>query len=243
MTPFNGCPVRACIVDLDGTMVDTLGDFDVAINHTLGELGYPPVSRQQIERRVGKGSEHLLRAVLALRGAGADLASVPAETVARAWTTYQRHYQAINGGFSTVFEGVVPGLEALRSRGLALACLTNKPQPFARVLLERKGLATFFGTVFGGDSFARQKPDPLPVLGTCEALGLAPAQVLMIGDSANDALAARAAGCPVVLVTYGYNHGQPVRAVDADAFVDSLADLPQLLGPGNASLSGWSAGV
>ena len=82
--------------------------------------------------------------------------------------------------------------------------------------------------MFGGDSFARKKPDPLPLLKTCEALGSTPAHTLMVGDSSNDARAARAAGCPVLLVTYGYNHGEPVREVDADAFVDSLAELAEL---------------
>ena len=92
-------------------------------------------------------------------------------------------------------------------------------------LLRAKGLDGFFAHVFGGDAFERKKPDPLPLLKTCEALGTDPARTLMVGDSSNDALAARAAGCPVVLVTYGYNHGQPVGAVDADGFVDSLAQL------------------
>jgi phosphoglycolate phosphatase len=79
--------------------------------------------------------------------------------------------------------------------------------------------------VTGGDRFVRLKPDPLPLLETCAALGSPPTQTLMIGDSVNDSRAARAAGCPVALVTYGYNHGQPVRSVDADAYVDSIADL------------------
>jgi phosphoglycolate phosphatase len=109
--------------------------------------------------------------------------------------------------------------------GLRLACLTNKPTEFARPLLQAKGLDAYFEVVFGGDAFERKKPDPLPLLKTCEALGTLPARTLMVGDSSNDARAARAAGCPVVLVTYGYNHGEPVRAVDADGFVDSLAEL------------------
>ncbi|MDD2545618.1 MAG: HAD-IA family hydrolase, partial [Burkholderiaceae bacterium] len=96
---------------------------------------------------------------------------------------------------------------------------------FALPLLRSKGLDGFFVQVFGGDAFARKKPDPLPLLKTCEALQSAPQRTLMVGDSSNDAQAARAAGCPVLLVTYGYNHGQPVRAVDADGWLDSLADL------------------
>jgi len=113
----------------------------------------------------------------------------------------------------------------LRDAGLALACLTNKPGAFARPLLQAKGLDGYFGHVFGGDAFERKKPDPLPLLRTCDALGTVPARTLMLGDSSNDAAAARAAGCPVVLVTYGYNHGEPVRAVDADRFIDDFTEL------------------
>lgn len=131
------------------------------------------------------------------------------------------------------------GIHALRGAGLKLACLTNKPTAFARELLRLKGLARDFELVFGGDAFARKKPDPLPLLKTCEALGTPPAATLMVGDSSNDALAARAAGCPVVLVSYGYNHGQPVRSVDADGYVDSLAELAALL-PRLAARSGAS---
>ena len=129
-----------------------------------------------------------------------------------------------------MYPGAREGLVALRDAGLRLACLTNKPTDFARPLLDRTDLAPFFDVVFGGEAFERKKPDPLPLVKTCEALGTAPAATLMVGDSRNDAAAARAAGCPVVLVTYGYNHGEPVRAVDADGFVDSLAHLGPLLG-------------
>lgn len=144
---------------------------------------------------------------------------------AAAWASYQRHYLAINGQHATVYPGVVEGLRRLKDSGLALACLTNKPAAFALPLLKAKGLDGFFSQVFGGDAFERKKPDPLPLRKTCEALGTRPARTLMIGDSSNDALAARAAGCPVLLVTYGYNHGEPIRAVDADGFIDTLADI------------------
>jgi phosphoglycolate phosphatase len=106
-----------------------------------------------------------------------------------------------------------------------LACLTNKPVGFARDLLELKGLLGYFAHVFGGDSFERKKPDPLPVLRTCEALGTAPADTWVVGDSRNDAQAATGAGSPVVLVSYGYNHGEPVRELDARACVDRLDEI------------------
>jgi phosphoglycolate phosphatase len=214
--------IRAAIVDLDGTMVDTLGDFDVALNDTLKDLGRPAVTRADIERMVGKGSAHLIRSALLHGGLGADAA---AALQPEAWTRYQAHYLAVNGQHSAVYPGVREGLAALRARGLPLACLTNKPLGFARPLLQVKGLAGFFAHVFGGDSFARTKPDPLPLIKTCEALGTPPAQTLMVGDSQNDGIAARAAGCPVVLVTYGYNHGDPIAQAPHDRLIGSLAEL------------------
>ncbi len=211
--------LEAVVLDLDGTLVDTLGDFVAALDLTLAAFDLPRVEREFVARTVGKGSEHLIRSVLTHAGGDADALFEPA------WARYQHHYADLNGTHATVYPGVPEGLAMLASRGLRLACLTNKPGAFARALLERKGLAPWFATVFGGDAFERKKPDPLPLVRTCEALRCAPARALMIGDSSNDAAAARAAGCPVVLVTYGYNHGEPVRAVDADGFIDRLDAL------------------
>ena len=212
---MNFDPIRAAIVDLDGTMVDTQGDFVVALNAMLAELKLPPVDAHFVAQTVGKGSENLIRRTLARVGGDAVLYE-------QARDRYQQHYLRINGDHSHVYPGVAEGLLQLRARGWTLACLTNKPTPFAVPLLQKKGLAGFFQNVFGGDAFERMKPDPLPLLKTCEALGHAPARTLMIGDSSNDALAARAAGCPVLLVTYGYNHGTPVQTVDADGFIDRI---------------------
>ena len=120
---------------------------------------------------------------------------------------------------------MLEGVQALAASGLPLACLTNKPLAFAQPLLRTKGLEKFFQRVFGGDSFAQKKPHPLPLLETCKALGTQPARTLMVGDSSNDAQAAQAAGCPVVLMTYGFNHGQPIQAVPALAHLQSLTQL------------------
>lgn len=224
-------------------MVDTLDDFCVALNRMLADLPAPftssQVDRSLVEKLVGKGSEHLLKGVLAhvFRSSVAinseadsgSAASTDADSLDRlypqAWASYQRHYHAINGQYARVFPGVEAGLRHLRARGLKLACLTNKPTDFAQILLQAKGLDGFFDFTFGGDAFERKKPDPLPLLATCGALGTMPQRTLMIGDSSNDARAAHAAGCPVLLVTYGYNHGEPIRDVEADAYIDSLQQL------------------
>ncbi|MFT7722614.1 MAG: phosphoglycolate phosphatase [Roseateles sp.] len=216
-------PPLACILDLDGTLVDTLGDFVAALGLTLADLGLPAVSREFVAHTIGRGGEHLVRATLAEAGGDAALFD-------RAWALYQRHYAAVNGAHAAVYPGVVAALDRLRAHGLPLAVLTNKPAAPAAELLKRTGLDGYFAHVFGGDSFPRKKPDPLPLLKTCEALGTPPARTWMVGDSRNDAEAAHAAGCPLVLVTYGYNHGEDILAVPALRHLDRLDQgLPALL--------------
>lgn len=241
MRQFSMGKFDAAIIDLDGTMVDTLGDFELALNLMLFDFGYPSVQRSFIERTVGKGSEHLVQTTLhylknkhfsdvdteklAIKNIVTTSVPLPDVSLAAAMQSYQTHYLRVNGKASAVYGGVVDGLQALRAAGLKLACLTNKPTAFAVPLLQAKGLDGFFSHVLGGDAFERKKPDPLPLLKTCEILVTQPARTLMVGDSSNDAQAARAAGCPVVLVSYGYNHGEPIRGVPADGYIDSMAEL------------------
>lgn len=220
--------LQAVMIDLDGTLVDTIGDFEVALNRALADLQVPTANRALIERSIGKGSEHLIRTVLkhqlALPGVAGNAREVE-QLFTPVWERYEHHYLSINGEFSNVFPGVMEGLEQIQSLGLPMACLTNKPISFTLPLIKDKGLAPYFSKVFGGDSFERKKPDPLPLLKTCEALQSLPARTLMIGDSSNDAQAADAAGCPVVLMTYGYNHGEPIQNTPALAWLDSLMQL------------------
>ncbi|MDB0551853.1 phosphoglycolate phosphatase [Ralstonia solanacearum] len=217
--------VRAVIIDLDGTMVDTAGDFHAAINAMLETLGAgPDMSAQEIVGYVGKGSENLVRRVL-------DARLPPAQASSRfteALDAYQRAYIAINGRYASVYDGVREGLDALRGMGLALACVTNKPHDFTQPLLAQLGLAPAFDLVYPGDAFPHRKPDPYPMLRVAEAFGVRPAEVVAIGDSENDA---RAAGMRVLAVPYGYNHGQPVQAAGADAIVNSLFAAAQLIRP------------
>jgi phosphoglycolate phosphatase len=221
----SGSAIKAAIIDLDGTMLDTMPDFAVAINGMRADLDLAPITQEAITPMVGKGSENLIRAVLAR---DFDAATVEAKFDV-GMASYQRHYLAINGQHSRLFDGVVEGLAAMRANGLRLACVTNKPIAFTTPLLASKGLAGFFEVVYGGDSLAHKKPHPLPLLTVCADFDLAPSSVVAIGDSSNDAEAARAAGCPVLTVPYGYNHGRPVQEIDSDGIVDSLLSAAKLI--------------
>ncbi len=225
--------LQALMIDLDGTLVDTMADFEAALNLALADIDLPKVDTSVVSIAVGKGSEHLVRTVLQhqlrlpeVQASGLVCDNTTVDTMYEpAFLRYQHHYGRVNGQHAQVYPGVLQGLQAFKAKGLPMACLTNKPTAFAKDLLARKELDGFFSHVFGGDAFPRKKPDPMPLLETCKALGTTPSLTLMLGDSQNDAQAARAAVCPVVLVTYGYNHGEPIRGVDCDGFIDQFTEL------------------
>lgn len=217
--------IRAAIIDLDGTMLHTAPDFHVAVNRMRSDLGLAPLDIETITHFVGKGTENLMRRVLSV-----DYTPDEVERhFARALASYQQHYLSINGDYATLYPDVREGLEALRAKGMRLACVTNKPIAFATPLLEKAGLSGYFDVVYGGDSLPKKKPDPYPLLQVCDDFGLQPQQVVAIGDSSNDAQAARAAGCWVLNVPYGYNHGEPIHAVDSDGIVPTLLDAAHLI--------------
>lgn len=211
--------LEACLFDLDGTLVDTLDDFEAALGAMLQAHGRARVGREQIARMVGRGTPALIEAALALEP------DAPPVDAAAAQALYLQHYFRINGTHARAYAGAAEALAALHALGVPLACVTNKPQAAARALLAQKGLAQHFAHVFGGDSFARRKPDPLPLIEACRALGSAPAHTLMVGDSVFDAQAAAAAGCPFALVAGGYTGGAPACTIAADWHLDNLAQL------------------
>jgi phosphoglycolate phosphatase len=227
---FTARRIEAAIIDLDGTMVDTADDFAAGLNGMLAQLDAEETSREEVVGYVGKGSEHLIRSVLAPRFAEEDAQSRFDEALA----LYQDEYARINGRYTRLYPDVEAGLGAMRDAGLKLACVTNKPHRFAIELLRQYGLFDYFSVILGGDSVARKKPDPLPMLTACTALGVTPQAAVAIGDSENDALAGRAAGMATLTVPYGYNHGQPVHKIDSDGIVATLLDAAKAIAAHNS---------
>ncbi len=218
-------PVRAVMIDLDGTLLDTVPDLTVAANHMLAALGRAPLEDALIRTFVGKGLARLVeRALTGDMDGNAD-----PQLFAQALSVFERCYAEVNGRHTTIYPGVREGLTALRRMDLPLACITNKAERFTRPLLDATGLAPYFEQLVAGDTLPRKKPDPAPLLHACERFGVTPRDMVMIGDSVNDAQAARAAGCPVFCVTYGYNEGRAVQSLDIDAIVRSLFEATQLI--------------
>jgi phosphoglycolate phosphatase len=207
--------------DLDGTLLDTIHDLAAAVNVLLAELGYPPLPKVEIAKLVGKGVQNLVRRSLAL-AFGVSPAALEDAEVDAALARYYTHYAALLGRETELYPGVLDGLQRIAALGIPMAVITNKSTRFVRPHLDLAGLTPYFSVLVGGDDLPRKKPAPDPLLYVAQRLGIAPAQLLMVGDSVNDAQAARAAGCPVVIVPYGYNEGEPVHSIDADAIVPSL---------------------
>lgn len=220
--------VKAVLLDLDGTLLDTVLDLHAAANAMLRDLGRAELAVATVRRYVGRGIPALVKRCLADRLEAAD---DPAPPPADALASFRRHYAEVNGRQSAVYPGVREGLDALKSLGLPLACITNKSQTFTPPLLERTGIAGYFDAVVSGDTLPKNKPDPMPVVWACGRLGVSPADAVLIGDSVNDVKAARGAGCPVYLVPYGYNEGRDVRELDSDAIVATVFDAVRLISP------------
>jgi len=219
--------ITAVMIDLDGTLLDTIPDLAAAANATLAEIGRPTLAIETITTFVGKGIPNLVKRCLT---GSLQSASEPSQNeLDRVLPIFMRHYAVVNGLETTIYPGVSEGLELMRGAGLQLACVTNKAAAFTEPLLDKMGLRGYFRVVVSGDTLAEKKPHPAQLLHICEALGVAPARALLIGDSVNDVEAARRAGCPVFCVDYGYNEGGDVHDLDCDAIVSRLDEAAQLL--------------
>lgn len=212
---------KAVLLDLDGTLLDTVGDIIAAANMMRGTLGFAPLDAAVIRNFVGKGIANLVAKTL--KDAVGDVGPTALKV---AVANFERQYEGCFTATSKPYPRVIEGLDALRDAGFRLGCVTNKAEKFTEPLLVATGLRDYFEIVVSGDTLAEKKPHPLPLKHAAAFFGLARSEMLMIGDSVNDAQAARAAGCPVFIVPYGYNEGIELRGLDCDAFID---DIPAAL--------------
>lgn len=216
--------VRAVLLDLDGTLLDTVSDLHAAANAMLAELGRSEVSPEAVRCYIGRGIPNLVKRVLA---GAMDAANDPSPPPPAALEAFRRHYAHENGRQATLFAGVRTGLEALKAMGLPLGVITNKASAFSLPLLRHTDLARYFDVVVSGDTLPRAKPDPMPLIWACGRLDVSPAATLMVGDSTHDFQAGRSAGCPVFLVPYGYNEGRDVADLPSDGTVATLHEAAQ----------------
>ncbi len=210
--------------DLDGTVIDTAPQIAEAMNLTLAELGLKKLSHSQIAGYIGDGAAALIKRCLT-----GDLHIEPdARLFERAQTIYFAHY-ANNVSESLPYKDVKASLQAVKNKGFKMACVTNKPEKFTLPLLQTSGLLDLFELVVSGDSLPKKKPDPMQLQYICAKLGVLESQAILVGDSNTDIAAARAAGCSIVTVPYGYNQGKPIVANTVDAIINDLSKLTTIL--------------
>lgn len=216
--------VSAILIDLDGTLLHTAPELVASANRMLLDLNRPAVSKDLLTSYIGNGVSWLVKRALT-----GDMHAEPDTNLyEQALPIFEKHYNDLLLQ-SKPFEGVIAGLDAMQVAGFHLGCITNKVKRYTEPLLEGLGLAHYFEIVLSGDSLPEKKPHPLPLLHAAKFFGVPVEQVLLIGDSLNDTVAARAAGCPIVCVPYGYNHGEPVDKLDLDAVINTLPDVMKLI--------------
>jgi phosphoglycolate phosphatase len=213
--------IRAAAFDLDGTLVDTAPDLGAALNATLTTLGLPALPAERIPVLIGEGIDRfLIKALTESCGFPPPQAMVPAVA-----ELFERTYRERLFEHSRVYPGVAEALTALEHAGIALCCVTNKHSTFALPLLEAALLREHFAFTLCADRVETRKPRPDLLLAACEHLSLEPTQLLYVGDSHTDVVAAEAADCRVLVVDYGYDHGRPLDDLGADRIIGNLLEI------------------
>ena len=218
--------ISAIVIDLDGTLLHTAPELAEAANRMLRDMGRSPVSQDLLMSYIGNGIHWLVKRALT-----GDMHAEPETALFdQALPVFEQHYTELLLD-SKPFPNVIAGLDALKAAGYRLGCITNKVERYTNPLLKGIGMAHYFDIVLAGDTLPEKKPHPLPLLHTAQYFGCPIEQLLLVGDSLSDVQAARAAGCPVFCVPYGYNHGEPVETLNVDAVTPDLAGVLSLIRP------------
>lgn len=213
------------LIDVDGTLVDSVPDLAYCVDEMMDQLGLPRRGEDAVRQWVGNGVERLTRRALINQ-----LEGEPDEVLfEKAMPIFMDLYAENTSKRSCLYPGVEEGIAYLKQAGYRLGCVTNKAEQFTVPLLTDLGIIDNFEIVVSGDTLPKKKPDPMPLLHAAEAMGVTPAESLMLGDSMSDVKAARAAGFQIVCMSYGYNHGVDIRDSKPDAVIDSMSELQGLL--------------
>jgi len=213
------------LIDVDGTLVDSVPDLTYCVDEMMKALGRPVHGEAKVRNWVGNGVERLVQRALIGR-----LDGEPDEAdYGKAYPIFLDLYAENTSKRSRLYPGVREGLDYLKAAGYKLGCVTNKAARFTEPLLRDLGVADAFSIIVSGDTLPQKKPDPAPLLHAARFFDVAPAQALMVGDSVSDVKAARAAGFQIVCMSYGYNHGEDIRASGPDAVIDALTEIRPLL--------------
>ncbi len=216
---------KMVLIDVDGTLVDSVPDLAYCVDEMLKQLGMTPYGEGEVRHWVGNGVERLVRRALT-----GQLEGEPDEELFNTgYPIFMELYKENTSKRSCLYPGVKEGVEYLKASGYKLGCVTNKAAEFTHPLLKDLGLFDYFESVVSGDTLERKKPDPMPLLYSAEKLGVAAEDSLMLGDSISDVKAARAAGFQIICMSYGYNHGVDIREANPDAVIDSMVELKELL--------------
>lgn len=213
------------LIDLDGTLVDSVPDLAYASDAMMRDLGLPEPGEDAVRNWVGNGVERLVKRTLT-----GDLHAEPEQALFdKGYPIFYKYYLESNGQYSRLYPGVLEGLDILKAKGLNLGCVTNKAESFTLPLLKAKGIFDYFGIVVSGDTLPQKKPAPEPLWHAAEHFNAKPENCLMLGDSQHDVKAARNAGFSVIAVSYGYNHGEDINKANPDAVIDSFVELDALI--------------
>ncbi len=213
------------LIDVDGTLVDSVPDLAFCVDEMLKALDMSPHGEAEVRHWVGNGVERLVRRALI-----GQLDGEPDEALfERAYPIFMDLYKDNTSKRSSLYPGVKEGIDYLKDAGYKLGCVTNKAEAFTHPLLKDLGIFDYFESVVSGDTLEKKKPDPLPLLFSAEKLGVSAQDSLMLGDSISDVKAARAAGFQIICMSYGYNHGVDIHESNPDVVIDSMAELKSLL--------------
>lgn len=214
------------IFDMDGTLVDSAPSLAYAINHMLQELKKEPISQDRVREFIGKGSEILVKRAL-LNRVDIENISINEQEFQNAHKILLDFYGKNLNAKTTLFENVKETLKAL-CVNYKIALVTNKPHQFVSDILEHFKIDSYFDYILGAADNIAKKPAPDMLLITCKHFNIEPKSTVMVGDSSNDILAAKAAGIDTIAVTYGYSN-EDIIALEPTVIVDNLAQIPKVL--------------